>query len=58
MLVDDYHQVRNPTDQNLSNVAHMATTMINTSSIPPIPFSSTLNEPIHNPLNIDVNLLI
>jgi len=61
MLVDDYHdihQVRNPTDQNLSNVAHMATTMINTSSIPPIPFSSTLNEPIHNPLNIDVDLLI
>ena len=33
----------------------MTTTMI---SIPPIPFSSTLNEPIHNPLNIDVNLLI
>ena len=60
LLIDDYHdihQARNPIDTNLSNVAHMATIMIHTPDIPPIPFISTLGEPIHNPLNVDADLL-
>ena len=59
-MIDDYHdihQVRNPINENLSNVAHMATTMISTPSVPSIPFLSPLFEPVHNPLNVDTDLL-
>ena len=59
-LIDDYHDIhqsRNPTDEKLSQVAHMANTMIHTPKISPIPYFSNMNEPLHNPLNIDVDLL-
>ncbi|CAJ0829403.1 8614_t:CDS:2, partial [Entrophospora sp. SA101] len=59
-LIDDYHDIhqsRNPTDEKLSQVAHMANTMIHAPKISPIPYFSNMNEPLHNPLNIDVDLL-
>jgi hypothetical protein len=59
-LIDDYHDIhqsRNPNNENLSNVAHMATTMIYTPNILPIPYMSPLGEQIHNPMNVDVDLV-
>ncbi|CAH1769311.1 14448_t:CDS:2, partial [Entrophospora sp. SA101] len=47
----EYLRNKKPYLYKLSNVAHMATIMIHTHDIPPIPFISTLGEPIHNPLN-------
>jgi hypothetical protein len=41
-LIDDYHDIhqsRNPNNENLSNVAHMATTMIYTPNILPLHIS-------------------
>jgi hypothetical protein len=59
-LIDDYHDIhqsRNPNNENLSNVAHMATTMIYTPNILPLPYISPLGEQVHNPTNIDVDLV-
>ena len=59
-LIDDYHDIhqsRNPIDENLSNVAHMATTMIYTPNVLPLPYISPLDEQVHNPMNVDVDLV-
>jgi len=59
-LIDDYHDIhqsRNPANEKLSQVAHMANTMIHVPKISPIPYFSNINEPVHNPLNVDVDLL-
>jgi hypothetical protein len=59
-LIDDYHDIhqsRNPNNESLSNVAHMATTMIYTPNILPLPYISSLGEQVHNPMNVDVDLV-
>ena len=60
LFIDDYHDIhqsRNPKNENLSNVAHMATIMIYTPNIPPLPYISPLGEQVHNPMNVDVDLV-
>ncbi|RHZ73407.1 hypothetical protein Glove_231g3 [Diversispora epigaea] len=54
--IDDYHDLhesRIPSVTSINRISHMATILLNTNNILPIPLSSTF----HNPNGIDANLL-
>ncbi|RHZ49798.1 hypothetical protein Glove_511g4 [Diversispora epigaea] len=54
--IDDYHDLhefRIPSVTSINRISHMATILLNTNNISPIPLSSAF----HNPNGIDANLL-
>jgi hypothetical protein len=58
--IDDYHDLhesRQPNATSLSRIAHMATILINTSNIAPIPFLSNNNHSVHNPNGVEASII-
>ncbi|CAH1768262.1 11979_t:CDS:2, partial [Entrophospora sp. SA101] len=58
--IDDYHNLhstRIPNVTSTSQVAHMATILFDTVSIPPIPYCNENNDPIHNPKGVDASII-
>jgi hypothetical protein len=58
--VDDYHDLhesRIPSITSINRISHMATTLLNTSSIAPIPLFTSNLFSIHNPNGVDALLL-
>ncbi|RHZ84376.1 hypothetical protein Glove_82g91 [Diversispora epigaea] len=54
--IDDYHDLHEshiPSVTSINRISHMATILLNTNNISPIPLSSAF----HNPNGIDINLL-
>ena len=58
--MDDYHNVHGthiPSTNSTSQIAHMATILLNTTQTLPIPYYFNYNSPIHNPYGVDASLL-